>query len=77
MINVRKETIMDKNYSKLYSFCKFINEICRDVIRRIEEGEYRNAITYLEVLANQATNIQIEESCQDPDLSFTELRDND
>ena len=68
---------MPYKQTKLYAFCKFIEKMCKEIIRMIEDGEYRNAITYLESLSNHATNIQIEESCEDPHVSFIDLKKND
>ena len=68
---------MKAKVSKPYALCSYVASIARKVIKYIEEGEYRNAITSLEVLEDWAVKQQINESCEDPGLDFRELRDND
>jgi|TARA_R110000822_G_scaffold33203_2_gene94875 hypothetical protein len=68
---------MKKHFDSIYSYAGMVGRACKRIIGFLEEGEYGKALAWLENLSKQATKIQVEESIEDPDIPFGDLRDND
>ena len=68
---------MMTKFSSVYMYANVVRNACKRIIGFIEQGEYRMAIVWLENLSKQATNVQVEESIDDPGVEFGDLRDND
>ena len=68
---------MMTKFNSVYQYARVVRNACKRIIAYIEQGEYRRAIVWLENLSKQATKVQVEESIEDPNIEFGDLKEND
>ena len=61
----------------LKSLATFITKWTGLVKNAIYEGEYAKALNLLETVENSAYKVILDETVEDPEVSFTDLREND